>query len=556
MKTKKYLSAICALLVACNFDAQDKTSGYVLMDQIEDEALYNSLPKVDTVKLPFRPNVYDVREVNSKSFSVVILSTPTPEFQGNQGSCTAWATSYAAGSILAYPKFNYNWDDAKRSPAYLFNQYWSSKGKNVYTMAYHQHYEGVCSLTQMPYNANDSTTLPNSTQRFDAYLNRTDFYTVSSSNLSSVNTYKQILSNGYPIVITIEVTDAFYTMWNGTGIWSTQGTGIGKYHALCIVGYDDYVQRFKVQNSWGTSGGDGGYLWISYNLVLNGVIRNAYVLTNITQDTYPTISGSSQLCSSEQYTVGAIPSGMSVTWGIVESPHPGLSFQASGNTATFTRGTNIHGVPYSGSYTIKAEVSNGTALYTATKPIVMPQTVTPSIDYQNHSMFPIWMKNQTRTLEAFDTNNVPTGLLRWTVQMPQSSTVNYYTGKTISLTPTSTGTLTVTLTNLAGCSPDNSCTKTYFITGTFGLQLQQGNENTIISRVVYTEDDEDNLKGETLYGGDYLLEVRNEQMQLVYSEFRDNPVTEISKSVLSPGLYSVRLIISGELIDTKALLIK
>ena len=38
-------------------------------------------------------------------------------------------------------------------------------------------------------------------------------------------------------------------------------------HAMCVVGYDDnrYGGSFEVQNSWGTSWGNNGYIWIEYN---------------------------------------------------------------------------------------------------------------------------------------------------------------------------------------------------------------------------------------------------------------------------------------------------
>ena len=36
---------------------------------------------------------------------------------------------------------------------------------------------------------------------------------------------------------------------------------------MLIVGYDDEAQKFLVQNSWGTSWGDGGYCGLPYNMV-------------------------------------------------------------------------------------------------------------------------------------------------------------------------------------------------------------------------------------------------------------------------------------------------
>ena len=152
-----YLSIILTLSIAFNVFAQDQKMNYILMEQIESEELYNSLPKIDTINLPFRKNAFDIRQIDSKSYSVVMLSTPPVGDQGNQGSCSSWAVSYAAGSILAYSKYNNNWNNAKRSPAYLFNQYKVQQSDGTYgsyisTIVNRQSIEGVCSLNQMPYN--------------------------------------------------------------------------------------------------------------------------------------------------------------------------------------------------------------------------------------------------------------------------------------------------------------------------------------------------------------------------------------------------------------------
>ena len=39
------------------------------------------------------------------------------------------------------------------------------------------------------------------------------------------------------------------------------------YHALCVVGYSDVVQAFRVVNSWGPDWGMNGYGWLSYDFV-------------------------------------------------------------------------------------------------------------------------------------------------------------------------------------------------------------------------------------------------------------------------------------------------
>jgi C1A family cysteine protease len=40
-------------------------------------------------------------------------------------------------------------------------------------------------------------------------------------------------------------------------------------HAVLAVGYDDFYQRFMVQNSWGTSWGIKGYFTMPYAYLLD-----------------------------------------------------------------------------------------------------------------------------------------------------------------------------------------------------------------------------------------------------------------------------------------------
>lgn len=353
------------------------------------------------------------------------------------------------------------------------------------------------------------------------------------------------------------MTDAFRSMWNnGNGLWTNIGNGEGKYHAVCIVGYNDNTQMFKVQNSWGTNGGDNGFFWVSYNLVQSGVFLHAYVLTDITTDVYPTIVGPTKLCSSEQYALGSVPTGMSVTWGVVEtmtSPYP-LTYVSNGITAIYTRGTNSDGTLYVGTKTIKAIIYNGSASYTATKTINMPFTAKPSIDYKNHTINVVWPVNTSRTLEAFNINNASPSNLLWSVIMPQSTITNYYTGKTLTLTPPNSGTLTVTVTNQEGCSPNNSYTKTYNILSKLFIMLSK-NDSGNIEGIIF-EDANNSKDFDTLYIGEYYLEIVNEKLEKIYGEIRNEPITEIEMEKLRKGLYSIRLYVENELIDTQALIVK
>lgn len=190
---------------------------------------------------------------------IVMLTNPPIGNQGIESSCVGWATGYAALGILNYPKYSC-WDLAKRSPEYVYNQIKASS--DCTSGAYLQDglnlvcAEGACSWNMMPYTDQGCSVMPNAAQEFEASHHSASSWSAFSAN--SVSQIKQSLDLGYPVVIGFNVYDSFYTMWNNGGIWTTPNSGQNHGgHAVCIVGYDDNQQMFKVQNSWGLGGAQG-----------------------------------------------------------------------------------------------------------------------------------------------------------------------------------------------------------------------------------------------------------------------------------------------------------
>jgi hypothetical protein len=80
---------------------------------------------------------------------------------------------------------------------------------------------------------------------------------------------KKSLTEGKPVIISIKCPRSFSAY--GTDIWrpieNPAAVSDRSGHAICIVGYDDdkHGGSFEIQNSWGTSWGNSGYIWIQYN---------------------------------------------------------------------------------------------------------------------------------------------------------------------------------------------------------------------------------------------------------------------------------------------------
>lgn len=250
--------------------------------------------------------------------SIVELLTPPIGNQGDQGSCTGWAFGYGCASIQAYNAYQ-DWNWARRSPSFLFNQ------KNINCATAHSdsitrlmYTHGVCSYILMPYDENDCSTMPDSIQYMDASLNKSLRSYITDS--SDVSEYKQFLKIGHPIGVVTNYAKDLKRVWNTTslnGKWdaiviSTTDSA----HAMCMVGYNDSIEAFKLMNSWGTEKGDSGFVWISYNLVQNGVFSEAYVFDSRGTGFVPIIEGPDYLCDTTCFSVENVPEGATCTWTV------------------------------------------------------------------------------------------------------------------------------------------------------------------------------------------------------------------------------------------------
>jgi C1A family cysteine protease len=88
----------------------------------------------------------------------------------------------------------------------------------------------------------------------------------------NLNDLKMCLVHGFPFNFGFSV----YSSFEGdevakTGIvqlptrWESQEGG----HAVCCVGYDDQINSFIVQNSWGADWGDHGFFYLPYGYMIN-----------------------------------------------------------------------------------------------------------------------------------------------------------------------------------------------------------------------------------------------------------------------------------------------
>ena len=246
--------------------------------------------------LSLHENIPGIQKIAASSYAAAAAAAPLPTSadlsvffpapgnQGSMGSCVAFATGYALESYEQC--LNRSWTPAGAhhiwSPAYIFSL--GHVGQNddgggmflsdAFTILSSQ---GCATLDDMPYDGSLFAwkVQPTAAQRADAANYKVSGWgIVPAYNPDAI---KVELASGSPVVIAILVYPDFDNLSPSnpiyddyTGLWRGQ-------HAVCLVGYDDAKQAFKLINSWGAEWGINGYGWISYDVIRNNYI-DAYVV--------------------------------------------------------------------------------------------------------------------------------------------------------------------------------------------------------------------------------------------------------------------------------------
>lgn len=277
--------AILLLFIGCNKDQQ--TFKKPLDDTGGDfrHLFTNGVPEMTEADLApypiFTIEQYKAKYGNAEKVLPSSVNLPTPPVgnQGSDGACVGWGVGYACHSILRYLNNTVHqsqWSGARRSPAYIYNQIKlgscaaGSYPYDAFNLAVSQ---GECSEIQMPYSNGNCFTQPSTQQRNNAAGRKLSaWYRV---NEHSTNDIKYYLSQNLPVPVCFSINSSFFNIYQTNYTWSSLYGNRQGGHCVCIVGYDDANQRFKVMNSWGSNWGVGGFFYISYNNITNGCLNFA-----------------------------------------------------------------------------------------------------------------------------------------------------------------------------------------------------------------------------------------------------------------------------------------
>ena len=209
--------------------------------------------------------------------------------QGEQGSCVAWSSAYAARSILEASRTGQNADQVKFSPAFLYNQIGldGCQGSYIIKAMEYMTKQGSLPYEQFPYNDQNCTQQPsgNLIQEAGQFKMRGFNRLTKGDNTEELDmrAIKENLAQGAPVVIGMMVGQSYMQNMLGKDVWIPEPGDAGMMgfggHAQCVVGYDDkqYGGSFLIMNSWGPEWGNNGFAWVRYQ-DFKTFVREAYGL--------------------------------------------------------------------------------------------------------------------------------------------------------------------------------------------------------------------------------------------------------------------------------------
>lgn len=207
--------------------------------------------------------------------------------QGQQGSCVAWSSAYAARTVLEAASTGVDPNHIRFSPSFMYNQIGldDCQGSYIQRAMDQMSRQGALPLDQFPYDEQDCTRQPNSSHVLQASQYKIHGFTrlTNGDNINSINVraVKEHLAKDAPVVIGMMVGQSFMQEMIGKELWQPGGmdasqVGMGG-HAMCVIGYDDrkFGGAFQIMNSWGPQWGKEGIAWVRYGDFKN-YVREAY----------------------------------------------------------------------------------------------------------------------------------------------------------------------------------------------------------------------------------------------------------------------------------------
>ena len=261
---RKCIAFCLVLLFASPVLAQRHSKGLIF-----DDAEYARVPK--------KPKKTRSLDPVPDSASIKMYA-PEPRDQGRYGTCVAWAAGYCGRTMVEAIKNGWTNRDSitsmAYSPAFLFRllkpkDLVCEEGTNLASAMQVLKQQGNLTFRHVsdlciPAISEEQLKLAKEYKIKD-YLKLFDIHAPA---IFKINNVKKSISEKKPVVVGMICPASFD---RAKELWvpspAEQPSLAWGGHAMCVVGYDDtkYGGAFEIQNSWGRSWGNDGYIWVKYD---------------------------------------------------------------------------------------------------------------------------------------------------------------------------------------------------------------------------------------------------------------------------------------------------
>ena len=226
------------------------------------------------------PSSYDLRTTNKLT---------EIRDQKTSGSCWAFA-AYASleSALIPEQKLDFSENNLKNNSGFDFGP--NNGGNDNMSMAYLSRWDGPVLETNDPFDPNSTSSLKQQPQK---HIQETLLFGNSNKSFSDI---KQMLIQYGAVTTSMYMDDTKYFNTTTNSYYYNGNGGYDFNHEVAIVGWDDNYPKekfltiprtngaFIVRNSWGSSWGDQGYFYISYEDTKTGtenaVFNNAEATNN------------------------------------------------------------------------------------------------------------------------------------------------------------------------------------------------------------------------------------------------------------------------------------
>jgi hypothetical protein len=204
-------------------------------------------------------------------------------------------------------------------------------------------------------------------------------------------------------------------------------------------------------------------------------------------------------------------------------------------------------LPYVGEVLLYATITSENGSHIIEKKVVLPAYIQPEI---NLSYTRLIYVNQETTLTESKCDNIDEQYIKWYVRYPNTETDIVYSGRSITITPTETGPLTIRVVNDCSCAQRSE--NTYNLTVIGQLPSIMSYPNPVMAPTLPIKI---NFEGNTTTSSrstiiSHTIELWSEQLGLVRSARVDGSHVYLDVSGLPNGWYQILLMEGNNIVES------